>query len=386
MARISSETRRSNTRQSACCSIDRARKVSKPGSPGPAPTIATSPRASGASSRAWRRGWVPRNAVMNRSPGASRSLNKLLELQLNGLNRIKWRCDPPLASILYTNLFVGEIAAGILLPGIPCHLPCPHTSVAVADGEKPALGTAPLEWPWALAEAHHQRISSVAPDLGERPFAHAAQVMVPPKGIGMHMTEIINIGDVLARGVAAPVYQSLTQCFGLIREMLLGPQQQERAIGIVVAGDILSLYTTLQLGPAMIEQTGHGVTSHAVPGILFAVAPPATAVVEVRKVELVDLMLLDQRQYIAKLRVVLPRQGKTQPHLDAALLAQFDCVHGFTKGALALADDIVGLFETIDADADVVVTDIGNLVDIGLVDQSAVGGEPGIDAQRPRPP
>src|SRR5690554_5531107 len=145
------------------------------------------------------------------SPGASRSLNKLLELQLNGLNRIKWRCDPPLASILYTNLFVGEIAAGILLPGIPCHLPCPHTSVAVADGEKPALGTAPLEWPGTLTKACHQRVCRITPNLGERPFAHAAQVMIPPEGIGMHMAEIIKIGDVLTRSVAAPVYQSLTQ-------------------------------------------------------------------------------------------------------------------------------------------------------------------------------
>src|SRR5690554_7628484 len=104
--------------------------------------------------------------------------------------------------------------------------------------------------------------------------------MIPPEGIGMHMAEIINIGDVLARSVAAPVYQSLTQYFGLIREMLLGPQQQEGTIGIVVAGDIFSLYTALKFGQAMVEQSGHGVTSHAVPGILFAVASPATAVVE----------------------------------------------------------------------------------------------------------
>ena len=52
---------------------------------------------------------------------------------------------------------------------------------------------------------------SAVPDGRERPLAHAAQVVVPPHGVGVHMAQVVDVGHVDAAGVAAPGLQARAQ-------------------------------------------------------------------------------------------------------------------------------------------------------------------------------
>src|SRR5690606_38463662 len=105
-------------------------------------------------------------------------------------------------------------------------------------------------------------------------------------------------------------------------------------------------------------------------------------VVQVRKIELVDLLRIHELQQFGQFMGVVLGDGEPQSHLDAALAAQADAAQGGVEGPRAAAEAVVGGARSVDADADVVVADLRNGVDVAAVDERAVGGQPHVKPQR----
>ena len=104
-----------------------------------------------------------------------------------------------------------QIAARVLGPGVAGELEGAHAGVAVADVEVGAGGAAALHRRAALLEAGHQRVGSVRPDGRERALAHIAERVVPPEGVRVDVAQVVDVGDVDARGVAAPLRELRAQ-------------------------------------------------------------------------------------------------------------------------------------------------------------------------------
>src|SRR5690554_528745 len=128
---------------SACWLSIRALTVSRPGSPGPAPTMSTSPARKGCSA-SW---------------NSTRHFFLWLIVMLRSLQIVDWNFDHRSGDapghINYTNLFIGEVTAGVFLPEITGNVVGPYPGVAVTDGEILALCTTTFHWSWFLPEAQH---------------------------------------------------------------------------------------------------------------------------------------------------------------------------------------------------------------------------------------
>src|SRR5574340_1267097 len=101
----------------------------------------------------------------------------------------------PLVWLGDTDLFVVQVAGGIFLPRVARELIGAHPGVATADVEIAAFAAAALDLARACLEAGHQRIGGVGPDFGEGPLLYIAQGVVPPEGVRVHITQIVDIGD-----------------------------------------------------------------------------------------------------------------------------------------------------------------------------------------------
>ena len=130
------------------------------------------------------------------------------------------------------------------------------------------------------------------PDLRERPLAHVAERVVPPHGVRVHVAEVVDVGDVHAGGIAAPLRElgaHVRLAFGKVPPH---PEQQVDAVGIVVAGDELLGQAALLIVPAGVEQQVHRLARGLEMRVVLAVLVAAPGVVEVREVELVDAFVL----------------------------------------------------------------------------------------------
>src|SRR5699024_5154261 len=94
-----------------------------------------------------------------------------------------------------------------------------------------------------------------------------------------------------------------------------------------------------------------------------------------RHVVLLDVVVTHEVQQGGQLLEVVHGQGGAQAHPNVALAAQPGGIHGQVKTTGQAPERIVGFGQAIDADADVVVADIGNLVDIVFGNQRAIGGQ-----------
>ena len=101
-----------------------------------------------------------------------------------------------------------------------------------------------------------------------------------------------------------------------------------------------------------------GVIGGAVAGVAGAVLVAAPGVVQVREVELVDGLVLDQLQQRGQVVGVALGHRVAHADLDAALAAQADAVHRGLEGALLAAEVVVRGADAVEADADVVEADL----------------------------
>src|SRR4030042_602625 len=94
-----------------------------------------------------------------------------------------------------------------------------HAGVAAADIEVVARAAASLDLPGARLETGHERVGGIGPDLRERPVLYVAEAVVPPEGVGMNLAEVVDVGDVHARGVATPLRELGTHVLFPLREV-----------------------------------------------------------------------------------------------------------------------------------------------------------------------
>ena len=114
---------------------------------------------------------------------------------------------------------IAQIAARIFSPEIACRLRGPDPCIAVAYFLIPASGATAFERSWALFKTRHQRIAGIHPYFRKRPFFDIAQFIMPPERVGMDIAQIVDIGDIDAGGIAAPLFQLGFDVFGFIGKM-----------------------------------------------------------------------------------------------------------------------------------------------------------------------
>src|SRR5690606_21835183 len=151
-------TRRAWTTTSACRNRLQARRVSSPGSPGPAPTRATSP-----------------GVKLARRAAGKQAMSCMFIHHLAGDE----------GAIRQADFTVAQVAAGVLAPEIAGG-PGPGASVAVADRQPLAFATATAYRPGMLAQLGEQWVGVIQPDVPEAALADIADGVLPPVGIRMH--------------------------------------------------------------------------------------------------------------------------------------------------------------------------------------------------------
>ena len=157
------------------------------------------------------------------------------------------------------------------------------------------------------------------------------------------------------------------------------PEQQVDAVGVVVAADQFLGAPFLQGTEGVFEKKLHGAPRGSEYGVRSAVVVAPPGIVEVGEVKALDVLGFQEVENVRQLGGIVAGHGEAQAHLEAALAAQADALHGRLEGAGAPAEPVMGLAEPVDADAHVVVADGGDLADGGGVDEGAVGGKADVE-------
>lgn len=109
---------------------------------------------------------------------------------------------------LQTDLFVSEVAGGVLGPFVAVVGFGAGAEVAAADVQEAALGTAAAHMGLLVLELVQQLDVGVVPDLGEGALQHVAEGVVAPELVGMHLAVPGDAADAAAGVVALVVLQS----------------------------------------------------------------------------------------------------------------------------------------------------------------------------------
>ncbi len=158
----------------------------------------------------------------------------------------------------YPYFRISQITGRILGPGITGQLQCPDPGISTTDIKVATAAATAFNLAWRGFQALHDRIRGVLPDRRERPLADVAETVMPPEGIRVDLTEVIDIGNIDAGTVAAPLPQFCRNVLDFIRVMLHDPLQQVDAVGIIVTGNELQIVATLYVPERGLEQQVHG--------------------------------------------------------------------------------------------------------------------------------
>jgi len=101
-------------------------------------------------------------------------------------------------------------------------------------------------------QAGQQRLRRVRPDLAEGARPHAADRVVGPELVGVHLAAVVHVGDGHAGGVPAAPAQERVNDLGVCRTRPPEPEVEEHAVGVGVAGD------EIERGPPAMERLGWG--------------------------------------------------------------------------------------------------------------------------------
>ncbi|MNQ96354.1 hypothetical protein D3C85_1119540 [compost metagenome] len=196
----------------------------------------------------------------------------------------------------------------------------------------------------------------------------------------MHVAEVVDIGNVDAAGVAAPLRQALAQGIQLLGIVPRRPLQQVDAVGVVIAGDEFLGRAGTQVGKTGLDQQLHRPARARVAGVAVAMLVAAPGVVEVREVELVDAFVAHQLQQCRQIVGVVLGHGVAHADLHAGVARQADAVQRQREAAVEAAELVVGGADAVEADADIVEADVGDAANVGRIDQRAVAGQADVEA------
>src|SRR5690554_3654335 len=275
--------------------------------------------------------------------------------------------------LLQADFFVGKVTTRIFRPHVTL---CPGAGagIAIANWQPLALATAPLDRARMLTQLNQQRVRVLQPDVGKAALAHVAHRVLPPVGVGMNVTKVVDIGDAGTGCVAAPGAQHALHLPGVFGHGLLHPLQQQNTVGIVISTDNVGFYAALHISPGALENLRHGPARHAAMRIHRLVALAAATVIEVRQLVFLYLILAHQIQQRRQLRIVVLGQCGAQANLEIFLAAQAYAIHGGSKAALHASKFVMNVRQSVNADTNIVEVAIGDLFNIAIVDQGTVGG------------
>jgi hypothetical protein len=179
--------------------------------------------------------------------------------------------------------------------------------------------------------------------------------------------------------IAAPL-RSLARCAPPV-----GEAARTQCSRYTPSASLLPVTNSLSAGraagiPSRCRTAGPSPARGLVMGVVLAVLVAAAGVVEVREVELVDALVLDQLQQAGRSWALSWVMVKRTPTLRPSVAAQADAVQRRVEGAFLAAEAVVGLADAVEADADVVESRLGDAVDVGFVDQRAVGRQADVEA------
>ena len=169
-----------------------------------------------------------------------------------------------------------------------------------------------------------------------------------------------------------------------LRKAPLHPLQQVGPIGVVVAGHVFFVDALPRGLPGPVEQPVECLARGDELGILGAVDVAAAGIVQVREIELVDLLIAHQLQQRGQVVRVQRRHREAQADLDAACAQQPHRRKAAVERAVQAPELVVRRGQAIEADADVVEARGGHAVGHRAVDQRAVGGQADIETLRLR--
>ena len=98
----------------------------------------------------------------------------------------------------------------------------------------------------------------------------------------MDIAQIVDIGDINARSIAAPLFQFGFDMPGFIREMFCYPVQEINSIGIIIAGNKLAIFTCFEPFITSFKHQIHSIPRHFKMSVIFAVFITAAAIIQMR--------------------------------------------------------------------------------------------------------
>ena len=197
----------------------------------------------------------------------------------------------------------------------------------------------------------------------------------------MDVADIVDVRDIHAGRIAAPLRQFCAQVLRLVREFLARPEIEEDRVGVIVAGDEFTVLAALETRPGVLEQHGHGVARDVPRRVVAAVLVAASGIDEMRQVELVDALGARELEQGRQVVVIVLRHRKAQARLHAAPPAFLQAGERRDESAVAAAETVVRLADAVKAHADIIVADIGDAPGHVGVDQRAVGRQRRVEAE-----
>ena len=95
----------------------------------------------------------------------------------------------------------------------------------------------------------------------------------------MNIAEIIDIGNIDAGSVTAPLFQFGFNVSGFIRKMFNDPMQKIDGISVIITGNEFPVFTCFKSFVAGFEHQIHGIPGYLKKSIIFAISIAASTIV-----------------------------------------------------------------------------------------------------------
>ncbi len=198
-----------------------------------------------------------------------------------------------------------------------------------------------------------------------------------PELVEVHGPVPTDTADAGAAAVAAVHLQQFEHIGSAARVLAQESEVDVGAVAVVVHGQALDgLAALVQGAGAVHDQVHRGAGLGVAQVFLNEMASPAR-IDEVVEADAGDPLLFEEVEDAADVLDIAAVHGEAQAHLDPAPQAGADAGEGQVKGARDAAEAVVGLLESVEADADVGEVDLLEPGRHLVPDQGAVGGDDG---------
>ena len=89
-----------------------------------------------------------------------------------------------------------QITARVFSPGVAGNLLCPDAGISIAYLLIMTFTAPAFKRSGALFQTGHQRVGGILPDFREGPVPDIAKMVMPPEGIGMHVAQVVDVGNI----------------------------------------------------------------------------------------------------------------------------------------------------------------------------------------------